>query len=45
MLQADGFAQLLETVDFLKRVQRQDERILDTVKDARRDALGAAARC
>jgi len=39
VLQADGFAQLLETVDFLKRVQRQDERILDTVKDARRDAL------
>ena len=43
MLQADGFAQLLETVDFLKRVQRQDERILDTVKGARRDALAPAA--
>jgi hypothetical protein len=40
VLQADGFAQLLETVDFLKRVQVQDERILDTVKSARRDALG-----
>lgn len=39
VLQADGFAQLLETVDFLERVQRQDERILDTVKSARRDAL------
>ncbi len=39
VLQADGFAQLLETVDFLKRVQRQNERILDTVKHARRDAL------
>ncbi|MEA2141899.1 MAG: hypothetical protein QOI64_329, partial [Solirubrobacteraceae bacterium] len=39
VLRADGFAQLLETVDFLKRVQRQNEQILDTVKDARRDAL------
>jgi hypothetical protein len=39
VLQADGFAQLLETMDFLERVQRQDERILDTVKGARRDAL------
>ena len=39
VLHADGFAQLLETVDFLKRVQAQDQRILDTVKGARRDAL------
>ena len=39
VLQADGFAQLLETMDFLERVQRQDERILDTVKGARRNAL------
>jgi len=39
VLQADGFAQLLETMDFLERVQRQDERILATVKGARRNAL------
>jgi septal ring factor EnvC (AmiA/AmiB activator) len=39
VLHSDGFAQLLETVDFLKRVQAQDQRILDTVQDARRDAL------
>lgn len=39
VLHADGFARLLETVDFLKRIQTQDERILDTVKDARGDAL------
>ena len=39
VLHSDGFAQLLETVDFLKRVQAQDERILDTVQGARRDAL------
>jgi hypothetical protein len=39
VLHSDGFAQLLETIDFLKRIQAQDERILDTVKGARRDAL------
>jgi hypothetical protein len=39
VLRADGFAQLLETVDFLKRVQTQDQRILDTVRGARHDAL------
>jgi hypothetical protein len=39
VLQADGFARLLETVDFLKRVQTQDQRIVDLVKAARRDAL------
>lgn len=39
VLHSDGFAQLLETVDFLKRVQAQDQRILDTVHGARRDAL------
>ena len=40
VLRADGFAQLLESVDFLKRVELQNQRIFDTVKDARRDALG-----
>ena len=39
LLNSDGFAQLLETVDFLKRIQAQDQRILDTVQHARRDAL------
>ena len=39
VLNADGFARLLETVDFLKRIQRQDERILALVRDARGDAL------
>ena len=39
VLHSDGFAQLLETVDFLKRIQAQDEQILDTVQGARRDAL------
>ncbi len=40
ILRADGFAQLLESVDFIKRVEAQNQRIFDTVKDARRNALG-----
>lgn len=39
VMHSDGFAQLLETVDFVKRVQAQDQRILDTVQRARRQAL------
>jgi hypothetical protein len=39
VLQADGFARLLETVDFIKRVQKQDARILDTVRDARGESV------
>jgi hypothetical protein len=39
VLHADGFARLLETVDFIERVQRQDQRILGTVRDARAEAL------
>jgi hypothetical protein len=39
ILRADGFERLLESVDFLKRVQTQDQRIVDLVKDARRNAL------
>jgi len=39
ILNSDGFASLLETVDFLDRVQRQDQRILATVRVARVDAI------
>jgi hypothetical protein len=39
VLQADGFARLLETVDFIKRVQRQDARILDDVRRARGESI------
>ncbi|HEX8159799.1 MAG TPA: transglycosylase family protein [Solirubrobacteraceae bacterium] len=39
VLHSDGFASLLETVDFLKRVQHQDQRILSTVRHARVDAI------
>ncbi len=35
VLQSDGFARLLETVDFIKRVQHQDAQILGTVRSAR----------
>src|SRR5205085_2002213 len=39
VLQSDGFARLLETVDFIKRVQRQDARILGDVREARGEAV------
>jgi hypothetical protein len=39
VLHADGFARLLETVDFIERVQRQDQRIMRTVRDARAESL------
>jgi peptidoglycan hydrolase CwlO-like protein len=38
VLNADGFPQLLETVDFLKRVQQADTQLLDEVRAARTDA-------
>ncbi|MEJ7825515.1 MAG: transglycosylase family protein [Solirubrobacteraceae bacterium] len=40
VLEADGFANLLETVDFLHRIQRSDQEILRTVRDGRHDAVG-----
>ena len=39
VLEADGFASLLETVDFLKRIQRSDEKILAAVRIGRREAV------
>ena len=39
VLRADGFSQLLETMEFLERLQRQNEQILDAVEAGRRDAL------
>jgi hypothetical protein len=38
VLDADGFPQLLETVDFLRRVQHANARLLDEVRAARVDA-------
>jgi septal ring factor EnvC (AmiA/AmiB activator) len=38
VLDADGFPQLLETVDFLRRVQHADARLLDEVRTAKADA-------
>jgi peptidoglycan hydrolase CwlO-like protein len=38
VLDAHGFADLLDRMDFLHRVERSDTQIVDIVKDARRDA-------
>jgi peptidoglycan hydrolase CwlO-like protein len=38
VLDAHGFADLLDRMEFLKRVERSDTQILDVVRDARRDA-------
>src|SRR3954471_24221725 len=38
VLHSDGFPQLLETLSFVKRVERADTRVLDLVRDARADA-------
>ena len=38
VLHADGFPQLLETMSFVKRVERADTRVLDLVRDARGEA-------
>jgi len=39
VLEADGFARLLETADFLRRIQRSDEKILTAVRSGRREAV------
>ena len=38
VLHADGFPQLLETLQFVRRVERSDTRLLDLVREARTDA-------
>jgi peptidoglycan hydrolase CwlO-like protein len=38
VLNADGFPQLLEELEFVRRVQRADTNILDVVRNARQDA-------
>lgn len=38
VLESDGFASLLETIEFLQRVQRSDTELLALVRDARADA-------
>jgi murein DD-endopeptidase MepM/ murein hydrolase activator NlpD len=44
VLNAKGFADLLERGEFLRRIRQQDERIITTVRDARADATATAAR-
>lgn len=44
VLNADGFAELLERGEFLSRVGEQDQRILGVVRDAKLDATSAEAK-
>jgi murein DD-endopeptidase MepM/ murein hydrolase activator NlpD len=44
VLQAKGFADLLERVDFLQRVNRQDLEVMHAVQRARRQVAAAATR-
>jgi murein DD-endopeptidase MepM/ murein hydrolase activator NlpD len=44
VLNADGFADLLERGEFLGRVGEQDQRILGVVRDAKRDATATEAK-
>jgi murein DD-endopeptidase MepM/ murein hydrolase activator NlpD len=44
VLEAKGFADLLERVDFLKRVNRQDVQVIHAVQRARRQVAAAATR-
>ena len=44
ILNADGFADLLERADFLERISSQDRRIITLVRSARLDALATAKR-
>ena len=44
VLEADGFADLLERGEFMKRVSDQDQRIIRTVKEAKAEATATAKR-
>jgi murein DD-endopeptidase MepM/ murein hydrolase activator NlpD len=44
VLESDGFADLLERTEFMKRVSDQDSRIIDRVRTARADARQTAKR-
>ena len=44
ILEADGFADLLERTEFMQRVSRQDARILDRVRTAKIEAVATEAR-
>ncbi|MCK9250229.1 MAG: peptidoglycan DD-metalloendopeptidase family protein [Solirubrobacteraceae bacterium] len=44
VLNSDGFADLLERGEFLRRIGRQDQRIVAAVRDARTDAIATEKR-
>ena len=43
ILSSHGFADMLERASFMRRVQHQDEEIIDAVRSARRDTANAVA--
>ncbi len=44
ILEADGFADLIQRAEFMERVSSQDERIIDRVRDAKTASVAAEAR-
>ena len=44
VLEADGFADLLERTEFIQRISAQDARIIDRVRDAKAEAVATAER-
>jgi murein DD-endopeptidase MepM/ murein hydrolase activator NlpD len=44
VLEADGFAELLERTEFMRRVSSQDARIIARVRDAKAEAVATEAR-
>jgi peptidoglycan DL-endopeptidase CwlO len=44
ILESNGFADLLERAEFMQRVSQQDARIIDTVREARDEAIAAEKR-
>jgi murein DD-endopeptidase MepM/ murein hydrolase activator NlpD len=44
VLNSDGFADLLERTEFVRRISRQDQRIVTIVRNAKADATATAAR-
>jgi murein DD-endopeptidase MepM/ murein hydrolase activator NlpD len=44
ILEADGFADLLERTEFMQRVSQQDARIIDHVREAKQEAVAAEKR-
>jgi len=44
LLQADGFAELIERTDFMRRISRQDQRVIRAVSSAKAESAASAKR-